>query len=139
MILDLLMNDREMQRQDSQFELEAETADFDSATRNSGRKEPEAKGSQPDQIALYQQKLESLCSLYQSKIEELGQRHEHGPDKSVSKDEMSLAWQNMQDLQVMTDQMRNQMEHINQVQTSMATHMHHVQELVARTPVTNGT
>ena len=44
----------------------------------------------------------------------------------------------MQDLQVMTDQMRSQMEHINQVQTSMASHMHHVQELVARTPVTNG-
>jgi hypothetical protein len=38
----------------------------------------------------------------------------------------------------MTDQMRSQMEHINQVQSSMATHMHQVQELVAQTPVTNG-
>ena len=45
MLLDLLMNDREMQRQDSQFELEAETADFESATRNSARKGSEAKGS----------------------------------------------------------------------------------------------
>lgn len=80
-----------------------------------------------------------MCNLYQSKIEELGQREESGSAKNVAKDEMSMiAFQNMQNLQAMTEQMRSQMEHMNQVQSSMATHMYQVQGLVVQTPVATG-
>jgi len=48
MLLELLMNDREIQKQDSQFDFEAETADFDSGQRHSGDKKEEVKVSSPD-------------------------------------------------------------------------------------------
>lgn len=144
MIMELLLNDREMFKQETSLDLETEkiTAQFNESEPPKSysekyipletRKE-ESSAQNTDIVHQYKSKLESLCEMYQQKLEEISQFKQQ-PLAPNPNEEMMTAWQNMQ---MMNAQLSNQMKQLTQIQSQMTSHMQQVQGLVVPHPDLN--